>query len=227
MIKGIDHLVLPTGSKEQAEAIAEKLLAEGLLIGGRGDSGDHGASNILVALEGGGFIELTWEHAPGSAPFPGLFRATPRVAGIGFTSTNIEEDGRAWSDLESAWLWERDWTDDTGQKKGYRANGPFPVGEAYLFLMEGDRFPYDDVGARGKLVEIAFSGGEHELWEKRYRTLLDLEWEDGVARTGWTRISFAPGDNPRLEARLRIDVPGEGGSIDFAEGGIDLVPISA
>lgn len=223
MILGIDHLVLPVGAAD-GEALKARLLELGMTKLGDGDSGDHGASNTLLAFEGGGFLELTWEREPGAAPFPGLFDVVPRIAGVGFTSDDFEEDRRLFADAPEVWLWEREWVRSDGEHVGYRAAGPIPVGEAYLFLMEGVSLPNVDVASRGRLTEVRLTGAPAAQWHETYKASLRVSFDGDRCTVGHTDIVFEPDDQPVLVTSITLAGSGVTETIRLAQGSIDLRP---
>jgi hypothetical protein len=223
MIIGIDHLVLPTAG-DDVEALRRRLLEIGMTRLGDGESGDHGTANTLLAFDGGGFLELTWEREPGAAPFPGLFEITSRVAGVGFTSDEFDEDRTRFADAAEAWLWEREWVRSDGERLGYRAAGPIPVGEAYLFLMEGSALPNVETESKGRLVEVRLTGKPAKQWLEIYESSLDMPFEDGRCTVGHTDIVFAPDDGARLVTSITLAGTGVDESLPLAQGEILLRP---
>lgn len=221
MILGIDHLVLPVGAGD-GEELRAQLLDIGMTRLGDGDSGDHGARNTLLAFDGGGFLELTWEREPGAAPFPGLFDVTPRLAGVGFTSNDFDNDRQRFDDAPAAWLWEREWIRSDGERVGYRAAGPIPVGEAYLFLMEGSALPNADVNSRGRLTEIRLTGAPATQWRDTYESSLGIPFQNDRCTVGHTDLVFARDEVPVLVTSLTLSGTGVDRTIQLAQGTIEL-----
>jgi hypothetical protein len=133
VITEIDHIILAVARAEQPRRSA-RLQQAGFV---HGDAGRHpsGTANENLAFAGGGFIELLYEQSTGSGP-PVWFAETPRVQGIGFSTTDYDGDTAQWTGLPGAWnrLFHKDLED--GGESVSRAAGPLPMDEFYTFIMD-------------------------------------------------------------------------------------------
>jgi hypothetical protein len=224
MITSIDHLVVPLKSGADRETMAARLADAGFVLGDAGRSEINRTTNQLFAFEGGAFLELACEDRPGACPLPGLFDVS-RIAGVGFTSSDIAEDAR-WqgaAGAEEEWLWEHDWDSADGVRRSYRANGPVPVGsEHYIFLMEGEAPLYAGVDASPRLQEIRIRGSDSGRWQDRYRNWLQLPEEDGCLTVGGVSLRFENGGVEGVAVNLVFSVPTSAGVLELEKGGIEL-----
>jgi hypothetical protein len=224
VITSIDHIVVPLRSEAEREAVARRLAAAGFVPRDSGRSDVNHTTNQLLAFAGGAFLELAREEAPGACPLAGLFDVS-RIAGVGFTSSDIDEDAR-WhgaSGAEGEWLWEHDWESSEGGRRSYRANGPVPVGsDHYVFLMEGSAPLYAGVEAEPRLEEIRVGGTDSGLWRARYRDWLELPRDGDDLTVGDVRVRFEETDVEGVEVQLVFTVPAGADRIELEKGSIDL-----
>jgi hypothetical protein len=201
MLIGVDRVIVPIAEKDLGE-LSQQLEEAGLVYTGDTGLPDHPSADAHFALEGGGFIELVWERNPGGSPFQQLFTDMPRVAGLGFTSTEFDADRRHFEDEPDAWHWRRD-RDDGGVSE---SAGPATVGEEdpYLFLISAPELPYSDRGAIGKLAEVRIEGTEAAGRLDRYATALAVGSDGGAFQVGETRVSFSRDDRPGVVNSLVI-----------------------
>jgi hypothetical protein len=203
MLIGIDRVIIPIDEDER-EDLSRRLVDAGLVYTGDTGLSDHPTADAHFALEGGGFIELVWEREPGTSPFRDLFDAMPRVAGLGFTSNDFDADRQRFAGEGTAWLWERSAEDEGGAS---RSAGPATVGEEdpYLFLIDGQRLPYADAGATGRLTEIMIEGISAPERRRRYVESLAVTFQDDQFIVGGTTVRFRQDDGMPIANSLTID----------------------
>src|ERR1700686_4502405 len=165
MITQIDHIILSV-AKEGLTPLSNRLREAGFV---HGDAGRHpgGTANENVAFNGGAFVELLYEQSSGSGPAV-WFRETPRVQGIGFSTTNYEGDIASWISLPSAWNRPFHKPLEDGRQMTSQAAGPLPMEEFYVFCMDREAPPFSNLGASAKLESITFVGSEVALWRSRF-----------------------------------------------------------
>jgi hypothetical protein len=224
VITSIDHIVIPLRSDSEREAVARRVAAAGFVLGDSGRSDINRTTNQLFAFTGGAFLELACEEAPRACPLAGLFDVS-RIAGVGFTSSDIDQDAR-WHGApgaEGEWLWEHDGESSTGVRRSYRANGPVAVGsDHYIFLMEGTEPLYAGVEAAPRLEEIRVGGTESGIWRTRYRDWLNLAADGGDLSVGDVTLRFAETGTDGVEVQLVFSVPTGAGTIELEKGSIHL-----
>jgi hypothetical protein len=224
VILHLDHIVVPTTRKHRQE-LTRRLVDAGFVHVESGRSDENGVEHHLLSFNGGAFLELACELEPRACPLDGLFDITTRVAGVGFSSNDLDADLTAWSDDEEApdaWYWEHEWFGGDDTRNFYRAAGPIPVGQSYLFLMDTDQTNYHHVESDARLREIVFHGTDHELWRERYRRWLRLPAADDSFDVAGVRLRFEPDDDEGIEVRLVFDVPSGGGSVQLARSTFEL-----
>lgn len=217
MLIGIDRIIIPIDERDR-EQLSERLIEAGLVYSGDTGLADHPTADAHYALEGGGFIELVWERDPGAAPFRRLFSEMPRVAGIGFTSTQFDADRQAFANEPGAWLWRRE---REGREEA-RSAGPAPVGEEdpYLFLIADQTLPYAQSGASGRLASVSVAGAGAAQARQRYEQSLRIPFADNGFTVGETRIEFACSDLPGVSTSLVIEAAKQAATIELAKGSI-------
>jgi hypothetical protein len=201
MLLGIDRVIVPI-AEEDRDSLSAQLEEAGLVYVGDTGLPDHPSADAHFALEGGGFVELVWERAPGSSPFRTLFTGMPRVAGLGFTSPDFDRDRLHFEQEPDAWHWRRENDDGSVAESA----GPATVGEEdpYLFLISAPRLPYDDSGATGRLTEVLITGSGAADRLDRYAKALAVAVEDGSFQVGETRVAFSSDDVPGVTNSLVI-----------------------
>jgi hypothetical protein len=203
MLIGIDRIIIPIDEGER-EQLSRRIVDAGLVYTGDTGLSDHPTADAHFALEGGGFIELVWEREPGTSPFGTLFDAMPRVAGLGFTSNDFDADRQRFAGEDTAWLWERAAADEGGAS---RSAGPATVGEEdpYLFLIDGQRLPYADSGAKGRLTEIVIEGRSAAERRGRYIESLTATFEGDEFVVGATIVRFRQNEGMPIANSLTIE----------------------
>ncbi len=220
MITQIDHIIVSV-EKGRLPDLSARLKQAGFV---HGDSGRHpgGTANETLAFEGGAFIELLYEQSIGSGPAI-WFRETPRVQGVGFSTTDYSADIAAWISLSTAWNRTFHKVFEDGREMSSRAAGPLPMEEFYVFCMDRAAPPFHDRGASAKLQRITFAGMERELWHRRFRDWFGLREDRDTLMCGDVELRFQDGPHPSIRASLRFVVPEGGGTIPISGGVIELV----
>src|SRR5262249_37587238 len=141
---------------------------------------------------------------PGTSPFRTLFDGMPRIAGLGFTSNEFDGDRQRFAGEKAAWLWERSAEDGGGAS---RSAGPATVGEEdpYLFLIDGQRLPYADAGATGRLTEIVVGGPSAPERRRRYVDSLAVTFQGDRFVVGGTTVRFRQTDGVSVTNSLTIE----------------------
>ncbi|HEY7145498.1 MAG TPA: VOC family protein [Streptosporangiaceae bacterium] len=220
MLTQIDHIIVAVSGAEH-RALSARLAQAGFL---HGDAGRHpgGTANENVAFAGGGFLELLYEQEPGSGP-PVWFADTPRVQGIGFSTSDYDADIAAWGTPEGSWNRIFPKVLDTGEPSQCRAAGPLPMHEFYVFYMDRPAPSFADLAATPRLTGVTFRGAGHQLWRDRFASWFRLPAADGGLRGGDVTFRFEPGDHSAVRLSLAFAVRRGEGSIPISGGTIELV----
>lgn len=220
MITQIDHIILSV-AQEGLPELSDRLKQAGFV---HGDAGQHpgGTANENVAFRGGAFIELLHEQSPGSGPAV-WFRETPRIQGIGFSTTDYEGDIAPWISLSTAWNRPFHKMLEDGRQMTSQAAGPLPMEEFYVFCMDREGPPFSSLGATAKLESITFAGSEAGLWHNRFRDWFGLKELRNSLLCGDVQLRFEEGPHPRIRASLRFLVQTRGGTIPVSGGSIELL----
>jgi hypothetical protein len=220
VLSQIDHIIVAVSSAEQ-QAISARLKEAGFV---HADAGRHpsGTANENVAFASGAFLELLYEQQPGSGPDV-WFRDTPRVQGIGFSTTDYEADIAAWGRPPGSWDRIFPKTMTNGEPSQCRAAGPLPMEEFYVFYMERPAPTFADLGATARLTGITFRGAAHQLWRDRFQTWFRLPAADGVLSCGDITFGFEPGEHSAVRLSLTFEVQQGEGTIAISGATIELV----
>jgi hypothetical protein len=219
MLIGIDRVIIPIDEGERNE-LSQRLVDAGLVYAGDTGLEDHPTADAHFALERGGFIELVWEREPGTSPFPNLFDDMPRVAGLGFTSNEFDADRQRFAGEKTAWLWERS-AEEGGAS---RSAGPATVGkeDPYLFLIDGQRLPYVESGAAGRLTEIVIEGTSAPERRRRYADSLAVPFEDQQFVVGDTTVRFRQKGGVPIANSLTVEGARIDAELQLARGAISF-----
>ena len=220
MLTQIDHIIIAVSSAEQ-QAISARLKEAGFV---HGDAGRHpsGTANENVAFASGAFLELLYEQQPGSGPTV-WFADTPRVQGIGFSTTDYATDIAAWGSPPGSWDRIFPKTMANGEPSQCRAAGPLPMQELYVFYMDRPAPEFGGLGATARLTGVTFRGADHQLWRERFQNWFRLPAADGVLRCGEVGFGFEPGEHSAVRLSLTFAVQQGEGSIPISGGTIELV----
>jgi hypothetical protein len=126
----------------------------------------------------------------------------PRIAGLGFTSTEFDVDRRHFEEEPDAWHWRRDRDDGSVGESA----GPATVGEEdpYLFLISAPDLPYNDRAATGRLTEVVIAGtGAAERLDRYAKALAVVPVHDALV-VGETRVAFSRDGAPGVVNSLVI-----------------------
>lgn len=219
----IDHIIVAVTAAQRLELSAQ-LQAAGFV---HGDAGRHpgGTANENVAFASGGFLELLYEQEPGSGP-RAWFADTPRVQGIGFSTTDYHRDISAWGSPPGSWDEHFPKVLASGETSQCRAAGPLPRAEFYVFYMDRPAPSFGSLGATARLTGITLRGADHLLWRSRLRTWFGLAEEGGQRgqlHCAGVRFSFEPGEHEAIRLSLAFAVPpGHAATIPVSGGVIEL-----
>jgi hypothetical protein len=219
MLIGIDRVIIPIDEGERDE-LSQRLVDAGLIYAGDTGLDGHPTADAHFALQGGGFVELVWEREPGASPFRSLFDSMPRVAGLGFTSNDFDNDRQRFAGERAAWLWERS-AEEGGAS---RSAGPATVGEEdpYLFLIDGQRLPYAESGATGRLTEIVVEGRSAAERRRRYAESLAVTFQDQQFVVGDTTVRFRQTTGVTTATSLTVDGARVDGELQLSRGAISF-----
>jgi hypothetical protein len=220
VITEVDHLILAIDRDRHAE-LSSRLHEAGFV---HADAGAHpgGTANENVAFAGGAFLELLFEQSPGSGP-AAWFGETPRLQGIGFSTSDFARDSATF--LENPGAWDEIFAKvlDDGTKVSSRAAGPVPRNEFYVFCMARAAPPWRGLGATPRLVEVRFTGREHGLWRERFSDWFSLRPSGDDLLCGDVTFGFEDGPHPQMRGSLTFAVDQAAGVIPISGGTIELV----
>jgi hypothetical protein len=220
MITEIDHIIIAVDRPQQGE-LSERLKRAGLV---HGDAGRHptGTANENVAFSSGGFLELLYEAEPGAAN-PVWFAETPRVQGVGFSTTDYAADVAGFTQDDGSWNRVFTKEQDDGSRTAILAAGPLPMNEFYPFVMDRPSPPFADLGATARLTSLTFAGARHAHWRERFQEWFSLSERNGGLLAGDVELRFVDGPHPDMRTSLELAVSDAAGSIPISGGAIELV----
>lgn len=214
MFFGIDHIVV-CGTRDDHRALAKRLGPAGFTpVPGRLRFDENGVHSESLAYRGGGFVEVVYPVGP-NAPTAWFSKDVPRVIGIGVSTDAFETDTAGW-----LWSMDEELLLDDGSRHRIHAAGPHEhLSELYLFAMDRpDRtLDHPELGGTATLVQLTFSGGEHELWRDRLHG-----WLGKAERIGDVEVRFEPSPHPGVQVSLTFRVLASPRSVRLSTGAIEL-----